>query len=50
MKQRPHIKIIFNGEVFVLFVNGKKYATTFTTEVLSDCINEAIKDYWEEAK
>lgn len=47
MKQYPHIKISFNGTVFVLYVNGEKYAVTYTTEVLSDCINEAIKDYLE---
>jgi hypothetical protein len=49
MKQYPYIKVVFNGNVFTLFVNGEKYATTYTTEVLSDCINEAIKDYLEEA-
>lgn len=50
MKQFPHIKIDFNGNVFRLFVNGEKYATTYTVEALSDCINEAIKDYLEELK
>ena len=50
MKQFPHIKIVFNGHVFKLFVNEQKYATTDTVEVLSDCINMAIKDYLEDGK
>lgn len=47
MTQYPHIKIHFNGTVYVLFVNGEKYAVVNTVEILSDCINEAIKDYLE---
>lgn len=48
MKQYPYVEINFNGTVFKLFVNGKKYAVTDTTELLSYCINTAIEDYWEE--
>ena len=48
MKQYPHIEIKFNGNVFKLFVNGEKYAVANTTEMLSECINYAIKDYLEE--
>ena len=48
MKQYPYVEINFNGTVFKLFVNGKKYAVTDTTELLSYCINEAIEDYWKE--
>lgn len=47
MKQYPYVEINFNGKVFQLFINGKKYATTDTTEMLSYCINEAIEDYWQ---
>lgn len=48
MKQRPHIKIDFNRNVFRLFVNGEKYAVVGTVDMLSDCINMAIQDYMEE--
>jgi len=47
MTQHPHIKISFNGTVFVLYVNGEKYATAYNIEVLSDYVNMAIKDYLE---
>ena len=47
MKEYPNIQIKHNGAVFTLYVNGKKYATAYNLDVLSDCINEAIKDYME---
>lgn len=50
MTQYPYIKIHFNGTVYVLLVNGEKYAVVNTVEVLSDCINEAIKDYLDNRK
>ena len=48
MKQYPHIHITFNGRLFVLFVNGEKYAVADNTETLSECINYAIEDYLDE--
>ena len=42
------IQIVFNGNVFVIFVNNEKYAVANTMEMLSECMNEAIKDCWEE--
>ncbi len=50
MKQCPHIEIHFNGNVFKLFVNGEKYAVANTTEMLSECINYAIEDYFVECE
>lgn len=50
MDQCPHIEINFNGNVFKLFVNGKKYAVANTMEFLNECINEAIKDYFVECE
>lgn len=50
MKQFPHIKIEFNGNVYKLFVNGEKYAVTDNMETLSYCINTAIEDCLEERK
>ena len=48
MKQYPHIKVDFNGNAYTLFVNGEKYAKVGSVETLSDCINFAIQDYYEE--
>ena len=47
MRQYPNIKITFNGKVFTIFVNGEKYAVANTMEMLSECINYAIQDYFE---
>lgn len=47
MKAYPNIQIKHDGAVFTLYVNGEKYAKTYNLDVLSDCINEAIKEYME---